>query len=42
MNYKARRRKPLRACKMCKCHKYAGNANWAKAHRDKKTALRGD
>lgn len=36
MNYKARRPKPLRSCKLCKPHKFAGNARWAKRHRDRK------
>jgi len=36
VNYKARRRKPLRACRMCKCYKYAGNGKTRRPHRDRK------
>lgn len=29
-NYKRKRRHPLRACRLCKFHKYMGNSNEAK------------
>jgi len=39
-NYKRKRRHPLRACRLCKIHKYMGNSEAAKKPRYRKVRER--